>query len=202
MTHRIDYAVVETSLGTLLVAATPRGVCRIAFGTTEAELATSLPFAALRRDDARLAPYTAAIADYVEGRRASLDLPLDVRASAFRRRVWDALAAIPRGATRSYADVARAIGMPGAARAVAGACAANPVALAIPCHRVVASDGSLAGYRWGIERKRALLAREGAGYGVASDSAASASSGIRAIRISERQSMPKSHGQSRSMRLV
>ena len=92
--------------------------------------------------------------------------------------------------------------MPRAARAVANACAANPVALAIPCHRVVASDGSLAGYRWGIERKRALLVREGAGYGVAFESAARASSGIRAMRISERNSIPKSQGQSRSMRLL
>ncbi len=207
MTHRIDYAEIETSLGTLLVAATERGVCRIAFSEGEADpasqLATALPFATLLRDDAKLAPFAAAIADYVEGRAATLDLPLDVRGSNFRRRVWDALAAIPRGATRSYADVARGIGMPGAARAVANAGAANPVALAIPCHRVVASDGSLAGYRWGIERKRALLAREGAGgYCTADDIAASASSGIRAMRISERHSIPKSHGQSRSMRLV
>ena len=206
MIHRIDYALMETSLGTLLVAATPRGVCRIAFGENEAELASqlvdTLPFAALRRDDARLAPFVTAIADYIGGRAQTLDLPLDVRGSEFRRRVWDALATIPRGATRSYADVARSIGMPRAARAVANACAANPVAVAIPCHRVVASDGSLAGYRWGIERKRALLAREGAGYGVAFDSAANASSGIRAMRISERQSIPKSHGQSRPMGLV
>jgi AraC family transcriptional regulator of adaptative response/methylated-DNA-[protein]-cysteine methyltransferase len=114
----------------------------------------------LRRDEAALAPYCSALAAYVDGRSDALALPLDVRASVFRRRVWDALAAIPRGATRSYADVARAIGMPGAARAVAGACAANPVAIAIPCHRVVASDGGLGGYRWGVARKRALLARE------------------------------------------
>jgi AraC family transcriptional regulator of adaptative response/methylated-DNA-[protein]-cysteine methyltransferase len=165
MTHRIDYALAATSLGTLLVAATPRGVCRIAFGASEAELesqlASLLPFATLRRDDAGLARFVARIADYVEGRTTTLDLPLDVRGSAFRRRVWDALAAIPRGTTRSYADVARSIGMPRSARAVANACAANPVAIAIPCHRVVASDGSLGGYRWGIERKRVLLAREG-----------------------------------------
>jgi AraC family transcriptional regulator of adaptative response/methylated-DNA-[protein]-cysteine methyltransferase len=202
MNHRIDYALVETSLGTLIVAATARGVCRIAFGASEAELAKLLPSATLHRDDAKLAPFSAAIADYVEGRATSLDLPLDVRGSEFRRRVWDALAAIPRGATRSYADVARSIGMPRAARAVANACGANPVALAIPCHRVVASDGGIGGYRWGIGRKRALLAREGAGYDVAFDTAASASSGIRAMRISERCSMPKNHGQSRSMRLV
>jgi AraC family transcriptional regulator of adaptative response/methylated-DNA-[protein]-cysteine methyltransferase len=164
VTQRIDYAVVPTSLGSVLVAATERGICRIAFGdgeeTLTAALARELPFAALRRDDARLAPWCAAIADYVDGGSERLELPLDVRASAFRRRVWDALAAIPRGATRSYADVARAIGMPGAARAVASACAANPVAIAVPCHRVVASDGGLGGYRWGVWRKRSLLERE------------------------------------------
>jgi AraC family transcriptional regulator, regulatory protein of adaptative response / methylated-DNA-[protein]-cysteine methyltransferase len=202
MNHCIDYALVETSLGTLIVAATPRGVCRIAFGASEAELASLLPSATLQRDDAKLAPFAAAIADYVEGRATSLDLPLDVRGSEFQRRVWDALVAIQRGATRSYADVARSIGMPRAARAVANACGANPVALAIPCHRVVASGGGLGGYRWGTWRKRALLARESADYGVAFDTAASASSGIRAMRISERCSMPKNHGQSRSMRLV
>jgi AraC family transcriptional regulator of adaptative response/methylated-DNA-[protein]-cysteine methyltransferase len=202
MTHHIDYALVETSLGTLLVAASPRGVCRIAFVESEAELATLLPFASLQRDDAKLAPFVVALADYVEGRATSLDLPLDVRGSEFRRRVWDALAAIPRGATRSYGDVARSIGMPRAARAVANACGANPVAVAIPCHRVVASDGGLGGYHWGVERKRALLARESADYGTAFDNAANASSGIRAMRISERHSIPNSHGQSRSMRLV
>lgn len=202
MTHHIDYALVETSLGSLLVAVTTRGVCRIAFCEGEDELASLLPFAVLQRDDAKLAPFTTAIADYVEGRATVLDLPLDVRGSAFRRRVWAAIAAIPRGATRSYADVARAIGIPTAARAVANACGANPVAVAIPCHRVVASDGGLGGYHWGIERKRALLAREGAGYGVAFETAASASSGMRAMRISERDNMPNSHGQSRSMRLV
>jgi len=166
MSHRIDYGFAATSLGTLLVAGTERGVCRIAFADDAdglvAELARELPFAVLCRDDARTAAWCAAVADYVDGRSDALTLPLDVRASAFRRRVWDALGAIPRGATRSYADVARAIGMPGAARAVANACAANPVAVAIPCHRVIASDGGLGGYRWGVNRKRALLHREGA----------------------------------------
>lgn len=166
MDPRIDYGCTATSIGTALVAATSRGVCRIAFGDGEAELAAQLardlPFAALRRDDGALAAYCAALAAYVDGRSDTLALPLDVRGSAFRRRVWDALAAIPRGSTRSYADVARTIGMPGAARAVAGACAANPVAVAIPCHRVVESAGGLGGYRWGVARKRALLAREAA----------------------------------------
>lgn len=168
MDARIDYGFTATSVGVALVAATPRGVCRIAFGNGEAELAAQLahdlPFAALQRDDAALAAYCAALAAYVDGRSDTLALPLDVRASVFRRRVWDALAAIPRGATRSYAEVARALGMPGAARAVAGACAANPVAVAIPCHRVVESGGGLGGYRWGVARKRALLAREAASH--------------------------------------
>jgi AraC family transcriptional regulator of adaptative response/methylated-DNA-[protein]-cysteine methyltransferase len=167
MIHRIDYATTETSIGTVLVAATARGVCRIALGDGEADLvatlARELPYAVLAHDAARIAPYCAAVADWVEQRSGALDLPLDVRASAFRRRVWDALAAIPRGETRSYADVARAIGAPSAARAVAGACAANPVALVIPCHRVVASEGGLGGYRWGVARKRALLERESRG---------------------------------------
>jgi AraC family transcriptional regulator of adaptative response/methylated-DNA-[protein]-cysteine methyltransferase len=164
MDARIDYGCTSTSIGTALVAATSRGVCRISFGGGEAELAAQLahelPFAALRRDDVALAAYCRALASYVDGRSDTLTLPLDVRASAFRRRVWDALAAIPRGATRSYAEVARAIGRPAAARAVAGACAANPVAVAIPCHRAIESGGGLGGYRWGVARKRALLARE------------------------------------------
>jgi len=167
MDHRIDYSTASTSLGVVLVAATPRGVCRIAFGDDAASLlaavARELPYAVLRRDDARVGPHCDSVADYVAGRCDTLDLSLDVRASAFRRRVWDALAAIPRGETRSYADVARAVGAPGAARAVASACAANPVAVAIPCHRVVASGGGLGGYRWGVERKRVLLEREGLG---------------------------------------
>lgn len=186
MTQRIDYGLAATSLGTVLVAATERGVCRIAFGDGENELAAGLarelPFAVLRRDDARTAPWCAAVADYVDGRSDALALPLDVRASAFRRRVWDALAAIPRGATRSYADVARAIGMPSAARAVAGACAANPVAVVIPCHRVVASDGGLGGYRWGVDRKRALLHREGASPQNDSLNGRRSSSSVQALR--------------------
>lgn len=207
MDSHIDYACTGTSIGTALVAATSRGVCRIVFGDGEAELVAllvrELPFAVLRCDAAALAPYCDAVAAYVDGRSDVLALPLDVRGSAFRRRVWEALAAIPRGATRSYADVALAIGMPNAARAVAGACAANPVAVAIPCHRVVASNGGLGGYRWGVARKRALLAREAASVqGVAADTASSAEIGIRAIRMSVRSGMPNTHGQSRSMRLV
>jgi AraC family transcriptional regulator of adaptative response/methylated-DNA-[protein]-cysteine methyltransferase len=160
----IAWTLTDTDLGRLLVAATERGVCRIAFvddpAAAEAELRAEFPCATLARDDAALAPAAAALAAYAEGRSDRLELPLDVGGSRFRRRVWAALAAIPRGETRSYADVARAIGAPQAARAVAGACAANPLAVAIPCHRVVASDGGLGGYRWGIARKRLLLGRE------------------------------------------
>jgi AraC family transcriptional regulator of adaptative response/methylated-DNA-[protein]-cysteine methyltransferase len=101
------------------------------------------------------------VARYVDGESQRIRMPLDVRASRFQRRVWDALCAIPRGRTRSYSELAAALGMPHGARAVARACATNPVAVVVPCHRVVARDGGLAGYRWGVERKRALLDREG-----------------------------------------
>lgn len=164
MNARIDYACIPTSIGIVLVSSTPFGVFRIALGDDElelaAQLARDLPFATLARDDVALAAQCTAIATYVEGRSDALALPLDLRATAFRRRVWDALLSIPRGTTRSYAAVARSIGMPGATRAVAGACAANPVAIAIPCHRVIESSGRLGGYRWGVARKRVLLARE------------------------------------------
>lgn len=164
MSPAIAWTLADTDLGPLLVAATERGVCRIAFvddpAAAEATLAGEFPCAPFARDDAALAPLAAALSAYVAGRSDRLELPLDVGGSRFRRRVWAALAAIPRGETRSYADVARAIGAPRAVRAVAGACAANPVAVAIPCHRVVASGGGLGGYRWGLARKRTLLDRE------------------------------------------
>jgi AraC family transcriptional regulator of adaptative response/methylated-DNA-[protein]-cysteine methyltransferase len=158
--------VVTTSLGALLVAASERGVCRVAFGESEgalaALLARELPFARLERDDAGVAPFADALARYVDGRSAALALPLDVAGSRFQQRVWEALRAIPRGEVRSYGELARTVGRPAAARAVARACAANPLAVAIPCHRAVAGDGGIAGYRWGLARKRLLLAREGA----------------------------------------
>jgi AraC family transcriptional regulator of adaptative response/methylated-DNA-[protein]-cysteine methyltransferase len=160
----IDWTVRDTTLGTLLVAASERGVCRIAFGPGEAELgallARELPFARLARDGGEVARFADAIVRAVEGDGAPLDLPLDVAGSRFQCRVWEALRAIPRGEVRSYGEVAAAIGAPSAVRAVANACAANPAAVAIPCHRVVARSG-VGGYRWGIERKRLLLAREG-----------------------------------------
>jgi AraC family transcriptional regulator of adaptative response/methylated-DNA-[protein]-cysteine methyltransferase len=160
---KISYATAPCPLGRLLVAQTARGICRVSLGNHVDELAASLraefPAAEIRRDQGMLATSVGAILRYLKGERA-LDLPLDVRATAFQRRVWEALRRIPYGSTRSYAQVARAIGHPTATRAVARACATNPAALVIPCHRVVRSDGGLGGYRWGIERKRALLERE------------------------------------------
>jgi AraC family transcriptional regulator of adaptative response/methylated-DNA-[protein]-cysteine methyltransferase len=160
---QISYTTAPCPLGRLLVAQTARGICRVSLGNNVDELAAGLraefPAAEIRRDQGMLATSIGAILDYLEGERA-LDLPLDVRATAFQRRVWEALRRIPYGSTRSYAQVARAIGHPTATRAVARACATNPAALVIPCHRVVRADGGLGGYRWGIERKRALLERE------------------------------------------
>ena len=161
---RIMYTVVSCPLGRLLVAATDRGICRISLGDGAEALAAGLrqefPAAQLHRDGGALASRVSAILRYLDGRAPQLDLPLDIQATAFQRRVWEALRAIPYGGTRSYAEIARAIGRPRATRAVARACATNPAALIIPCHRVVRADGELGGYRWGVERKRALLERE------------------------------------------
>ena len=162
---RIRFAVGECSLGSILVAATEKGVCAIQFGDGPDGLVRGLqdrfPKAELIGADAEFERLVATVVAYVEAPQA-LDLPLDVQGTAFQQRVWDALRKIPLGTTASYADIAEAIGAPKAVRAVALACAANPTALAIPCHRVVRSDGSLSGYRWGVERKRALLDREAA----------------------------------------
>jgi len=164
---RIHYTVVPCPLGRLLVAATERGICAINLGDAEDTLADSLrkeyPAAAIARDASGLDSTVAAIIRHLHGQEPHLDLPLDVQATAFQWRVWEALQTIPYGSTRSYGEIARAIGQPTAARAVAQACATNRVALAIPCHRVVREDGDLGGYRWGIERKRTLLAQEQAG---------------------------------------
>jgi AraC family transcriptional regulator of adaptative response/methylated-DNA-[protein]-cysteine methyltransferase len=155
----IAFDLLDTSIGRCLIAATPVGICAVLFGASaERELRARFPNAILRRDPRLLTRARAAIRRILAGRDASL--PLDVRATAFQARVWESLRAIPRGETRSYAQIARTLGRPGAARAVARACASNPVALLIPCHRVVGSDGSLSGYRWGKDRKRALLERE------------------------------------------
>jgi AraC family transcriptional regulator, regulatory protein of adaptative response / methylated-DNA-[protein]-cysteine methyltransferase len=160
----INYTVVGSGLGRLLVAATERGLCSVQFGDRDEELEAALadeyPEAALSRGGPRLDESVRALLRHLDGGEASLDLPLDVRATAFQARVWEELRRIPYGETRSYAEVAGRLGQPKAVRAVARACATNPVALVTPCHRVVRGDGSLSGYRWGVGRKRALLTRE------------------------------------------
>jgi len=162
----IHYAAVPSPLGRLLVGATERGVCFVSLGDAveplERALKSEFPAARLERDAHGLGRWTAAIVKHLEGRAPQLDVPLDVQATAFQRRVWEELQQIPYGQTRSYAEVARRIGRPQATRAVAQACATNPAAVVIPCHRVVRTDGALGGYRWGVERKRALLKQEAA----------------------------------------
>lgn len=162
----VRFAVGQCSLGAILVAATERGVCAISLGDDPDRLVRELqdrfPRATLVGDDAGFAAWVAQVVGLVEAPRLGLDLPLDIRGTAFQRRVWQALREIPPGATASYAQIARRIGLPRAVRAVAQVCAANPLAVAIPCHRVVRSDGALGGYRWGVARKRALLERESA----------------------------------------
>jgi AraC family transcriptional regulator of adaptative response/methylated-DNA-[protein]-cysteine methyltransferase len=161
----IRYTIVDCPLGRLLVGATGRGICAVSLGDSDAELESALfedyPAAEIGRDEEGLGEWVSALLDYLDGQRPHIDLPLDVQATAFQCMVWKELQAIPYGATRSYSDVAEAIGHPKAVRAVAHACAKNRVSLVIPCHRVVRKDGHLGGYRWGLDRKRALLAREG-----------------------------------------
>lgn len=162
--ERIDYALVASPLGRLMVAATARGICFVALGaddrTLSAELTDEFPGAELRADDGRLGAWVAAILRHLKGSEPHLDLPVDVRATAFQRRVWDELARVPYGETTTYAAIARRLGQPTAQRAVGSACGANPVALVVPCHRALRSDGGLGGYRWGLERKEKLIARE------------------------------------------
>ena len=162
----VHYTIVPVSLGLLLVAVTERGICGVSLGDSEeslvAALRAELPAAELvRASDARDRLVDAVVA-HVEGEARGDELPLDVRATAFQWQVWRALQRIPEGATRTYQEIARELGQPSAARAVARACASNRVAILIPCHRVVRGDGGLGGYRWGVARKAALLAREGA----------------------------------------
>jgi AraC family transcriptional regulator of adaptative response/methylated-DNA-[protein]-cysteine methyltransferase len=165
----IAYCVRDCALGSLLVAGTQRGVCFVRFGRGELELEQRLkgafPFAPIARaESGEVAGWGDALAAYVDGRSDSAEVPLDVSGSRFEERVWAALRQIPQGETRSYSEVARAIGNPRAARAVARACAENPAAVVIPCHRVIEKAGTLGGYGGGVSRKRALLEREGASF--------------------------------------
>ncbi|MDP6804525.1 MAG: bifunctional DNA-binding transcriptional regulator/O6-methylguanine-DNA methyltransferase Ada [Rhodospirillales bacterium] len=157
----ISYALAPSPLGRLLVAATQVGVCMVSLGSRDSDivaaLKTEFPDAKIARDEGDLADEIGAVVAHLEGREPHIDLPLDVRATAFQWRVWGSLRTIPPGETRSYAELARAIGRLQAARAVGRACATNPVSLIVPCHRAVGADGKLTGYRWGVERKKALL---------------------------------------------
>jgi AraC family transcriptional regulator, regulatory protein of adaptative response / methylated-DNA-[protein]-cysteine methyltransferase len=163
----IRYLCADSPLGRMLIAATDRGVCSIQFGRTDEELIEGLkhefPFAIRKLDESGLQLWVEALLSKMTGRELNAALPLDIRATAFQRRVWTYLQSIPFGEKRSYSEVAKAIGQPSASRAVARACATNPVAVAIPCHRVVREDGSVSGYRWGVERKKTLLEMEAHG---------------------------------------
>ncbi len=160
----IRYTCADSPLGRMLIAATERGICAIQFARTDGELIEGLkrefPFATRKPDDAGLRRWVDTLLEHMQGRELASSLPLDIRATGFQRRVWAHLQSIPFGETESYSDVAKAIRRPSAVRAVARACATNPVAVAIPCHRVVREDGSMGGYRWGIERKKQLLEME------------------------------------------
>ena len=159
----IFFAMGVCSLGSILVAQSERGVCSILIGEDPARLAQDLRTRfpkANRMDRQGGEQLIAQVAGVIERPGDGLDLPLDVRGTAFQQLVWEAIRRIPSGSTASYTGIARQIGVPGAVRAVAQACGANTLAVAIPCHRVIRNDGSLSGYRWGVERKRALLARE------------------------------------------
>ena len=161
---RIGFDVAACELGFILVAATAKGVCAVSLGEApaalEAALRAEFPGADVERDEAQLSDFVREITASLAGHAPQLELPLDVRATAFQWRVWQQLRAIPSGQTRSYAQIAQALQQPNASRAVARACATNPLALVVPCHRVVRGDGALAGYRWGVARKRALLKSE------------------------------------------
>jgi len=160
----IRFAIGQCSLGSILVAQSDKGICAILMGDDADELARDLqerfPNATLVGGDRKFEKLIAQVIGFVEAPKLGLDLPLDIRGTAFQQRVWKALQKIPAGKTASYAEIAKRIGSPSSTRAVAGACAANAIAVAIPCHRVVRTDGGLSGYRWGVERKRALLDSE------------------------------------------
>lgn len=161
---KLEYTIAKSSLGKVLVAATERGVSAVYLGDAESKLVTELrdeyPRAEISQASGRTQRWVREIVQRVEGKPAQEDLPLDLQATAFQRRVWQELQKIPRGSTRTYSQVAKALGSPKAVRAVARACATNPVSIVVPCHRVVREDGKLAGYRWGLNRKEQLLASE------------------------------------------
>ncbi|HSK72501.1 MAG TPA: bifunctional DNA-binding transcriptional regulator/O6-methylguanine-DNA methyltransferase Ada [Pyrinomonadaceae bacterium] len=161
---KIDFTIAECELGKLLVARTQKGICSVTFGDDENVLAENLkkefPNAEIRRDEANLKDFVEAILGNLKGTNKTLDLPLDLQATAFQMRVWETLRKIPYGKTASYREIAETLGNKNAVRAVARACASNPVALVVPCHRIVRSSGELSGYRWGVERKKKLLEKE------------------------------------------
>jgi AraC family transcriptional regulator of adaptative response/methylated-DNA-[protein]-cysteine methyltransferase len=161
---RIGFAIGESSLGLILVAKSERGICAILLGDDRGRLIADLrdrfPLATTTGDDDHCERLLVEVVRFAERPAMGLDLPLDVRGTAFQRRVWEALREIPAGSTASYLDIANRIGSPRSVRAVAQACSANALAMAIPCHRVLRNDGALSGYRWGVERKRMLLDRE------------------------------------------
>jgi AraC family transcriptional regulator, regulatory protein of adaptative response / methylated-DNA-[protein]-cysteine methyltransferase len=169
----IRYTCADSPLGRILIAATDKGICSIQFADSDEELEQGLkhefPFAVRRRDDKGMDDLTSKLMLHMSGADVSRNLPLDIQATAFQRRVWSYLQSIGFGETHSYSDVAKAIKQPLAVRAVAHACATNPVAIAIPCHRVVRSNGDLAGYRWGLARKKALLEMEAQGRSTKAD---------------------------------
>jgi len=160
----IRYTIADSPLGRILVAATRKGVCMVSLGDHDAhlehELRHDFPTAEIARDDKALGAWVKALLRHLDGKAPHIDLPLDVRATAFQRKVWQALREIPYGEHRTYKEIAAALGIPNAARAVGRACATNPVSLIVPCHRAVGSSGDLTGYRWGVARKKALLAQE------------------------------------------
>lgn len=163
---KIRYTTVDCPLGKLLIGATGRGVCAIKLASSAAQAKAALqreyPSADIVSDDKGLQRWVSALLQYLQGQHSRLDLPLDIEGTAFQQRVWKELRKIPYGQTRSYSEIARRIGQPKATRAVARACATNPVPIVIPCHRVIRKNGALGGYGGGIARKRALLSREGA----------------------------------------
>jgi len=181
----ISYTIADSHLGRLLVAVTERGVCAVRLADNDAELEKDLrdefPQAQITRADTVLREPVQKILNHLDNNEPRLNLPLDIRATAFQRQVWEKLRAIPYGQTVSYGDVAKALGKPGAVRAVGRACATNPVALIIPCHRVVREDSSLGGYRWGLERKKKLLEHESGRPFSSSDSALEGAGGRRRL---------------------